>query len=100
MRGQWYMLIGLVFALIIAVFAVINVESVRVNYLIGEAYWPLILVILGSVLMGALVVGSLGLFKIYQLQSEIKRLKKQHQDQDSSIENETVEPLEEKEPLS
>ena len=75
MRGQWGLILGIVVALVIAVFAVINVEAVRVNYMFGTAEWPLILVIIGSVLMGGLAVGAVGMVKIYQLQQEIKRLK-------------------------
>ncbi|UTR14261.1 DUF1049 domain-containing protein [Salipaludibacillus sp. LMS25] len=75
MRGQWGLISGLIFVLLIAIFAVINVEAVRVNYLFGTADWPLILVILVSVLMGGLIVGSVGIFKVYQLQQEVKRLK-------------------------
>ncbi len=44
-------------------FAVINVRSVEVDYLFGRSEWPLILVILGSVLMGALIVFSVGIFR-------------------------------------
>ncbi|MBU8905510.1 LapA family protein [Desertibacillus haloalkaliphilus] len=74
MRGQWSLILGLIAALVIAVFAVINVDAVRVNYVFGTAEWPLILVIIGSVLMGGVIVGSVGLVKVYQLQQEIKRL--------------------------
>ena len=52
MKFQWTMLVGILFALIVAFFAVMNVEAVTVNYLLGTAKWPLIIVILGSVLMG------------------------------------------------
>lgn len=76
MKFQWTLLLGIAFALIVAVFAVINVEPVAVNYLFGEAKWPLILVILGSVLMGGIIVGSVGLFRMFVLQREVKTLKK------------------------
>ncbi len=59
--------------LIIAVFSVINVEPVTVNYLFGKADWPLILVIIGSVLLGALLAGLIGMMKIYQLQRTLKK---------------------------
>ncbi|WP_062049764.1 lipopolysaccharide assembly LapA domain-containing protein [Bacillus sp. JCM 19034] len=75
MKGQWGLIISLIVAIIISVFAIINVESVPVNYLFGVAEWPLILVILGSVLMGALIAGAIGMFRIYQLQIELKRIK-------------------------
>ena len=78
MKFQWTLLLGLAFALIVAVFAVINVDSVTVNYLFGESEWPLILVILGSVLMGGIIVGSVGLFRMFVLQREVKALRKKN----------------------
>ncbi|SFL64578.1 LapA family protein [Salibacterium qingdaonense] len=75
MKGQSALILGAAAALIIAVFAVINVDGVEVNYIFGTAEWPLILVILGSVLMGAVITGSLGIIKVYRLQQEIKHLK-------------------------
>ncbi|MCS0786588.1 lipopolysaccharide assembly protein LapA domain-containing protein [Cytobacillus firmus] len=79
MKFQWALLFGFLFALIVAVFAVINVDNVTVNYLFGESQWPLILVILGSVLMGGMIVGSVGLVRIYSLQMKVKILKKENE---------------------
>lgn len=76
MKFQWTMLFGILFALIVAIFAVINVEPVTVNYLFGQAEWPLILVILGSVFMGGIIIGSVGLVRIYALQKTLKQLTK------------------------
>lgn len=59
-------------------FAVINVRAVEVDYLFGTAEWPLILVILGSVLMGALIVFSAGIFQVMKLKREIKMLRKEN----------------------
>lgn len=77
MKFQWNMLWGIIFALIVAVFAVINVEPVSVNYLFGEGEWPFILVILISVLLGGLIIGSAGIIRIYSLQRKIKTLEKE-----------------------
>lgn len=77
MKVQWNLLFGIVFALIVAVFAVINVDSVTVNYLFGEGEWPLILVILISVLLGGLIIGSTGLIRIYSLQRKLKQVTKE-----------------------
>ncbi|MDG5786447.1 lipopolysaccharide assembly protein LapA domain-containing protein [Evansella sp. AB-P1] len=76
MRGQWTLIVGIIVALIIAVFAVINVDPVEVNYIFGQNEWPLVLVILVSVLMGGLIVGSVGMYKLYKLQQEVKTLRK------------------------
>lgn len=78
MKFQWALLFGFLFALIVAVFAVINVDDVTVNYLFGESQWPLILVILSSVLMGGLIVGSVGIVRMYSLQRQVKLLKKEN----------------------
>jgi putative membrane protein len=75
MKGQWGLILGLLAALMIAVFAVINVDVVQVNYLFGTAEWPLILVILGSVLMGSVMAGGLAIVRVLQLQHEVRRLK-------------------------
>lgn len=77
MKIQWNMLLGIIFALIVAIFAVINVDPVSVNYLFGEGQWPLILVILISVLLGGLIIGSAGIIRIYALQRKIKTLEKE-----------------------
>ena len=79
MKFQWTMLVGILFALIVAFFAVMNVEAVTVNYLLGTAKWPLIIVILGSVLMGGLIIGSVGLIRIYSLQRQLNRLQSSYQ---------------------
>ncbi|NEU31562.1 DUF1049 domain-containing protein [bacterium LRH843] len=90
MKGQWELILGLVAAIIIAIFAVINVDAVRVNYLFGTAEWPLILVILGSVLMGAIIAGTLGMVRIYRLQGELKRLKNSEESVGKPIEEEQL----------
>ncbi|OLO26202.1 hypothetical protein BTR23_23925 [Alkalihalophilus pseudofirmus] len=100
MRGQWGLILGIIAALVIAIFAVINVDAVRVNYLFGTAEWPLILVIIGSVLMGGIIVGAVGMVRVYQLQQEIKRLKQEKSQKDRSTvtkDKELVEKNEKKE---
>ena len=72
---QWYFIIGIAFALIVAVFAVANVEKVDVDYVFGIAHWPLILVILGSVAMGGIIIGSVMAVRIISLKKQIKELK-------------------------
>ncbi|WP_088102618.1 LapA family protein [Halalkalibacter urbisdiaboli] len=96
MRGQWGLILGLIAAIIISIFAIINVDAVRVNYLFGVAEWPLILVILGSVLMGAIIAGALGMVRFYQLKAEIRRLKMVKDKPDVEI-KETASEREEKE---
>lgn len=74
MKIQWSLILTLVFALITAIFAVINVNSVEVNLLFDVFNIPLILLILGCTLLGGIIVGSFGLYRGYRLQREIKQL--------------------------
>lgn len=75
MKGQFNLILALVFTLLIAIFSVLNVDSVLINFLITKAYVPLIIVIIASALIGGLIVGSVGLFRQYHLQREIKMLR-------------------------
>ena len=102
MKMQLYLLFGFVFALIIATFAVINVGDVEINYLFGTANWPLVLVILGSAVIGGLSVGLFGLIKVIQLQRQVKKLHQIHNEKQTWKEEpvretstETVTPAEE-----
>ncbi|QTM99929.1 DUF1049 domain-containing protein [Sediminibacillus dalangtanensis] len=79
MKGQSYIILALIFALIVAIFAVINVEPVEVDYLFGTGNAPLILVILISVLMGGLITAAVGWVKVLRLQREVRSLKKENE---------------------
>ncbi|SEA94880.1 Uncharacterized integral membrane protein [Thalassobacillus cyri] len=83
MKGQYYWILALIFALLIAVFAVINVDPVEVNYLFGTGEAPLILVILISVLMGGIVTAALGAVRVYRLQREVKNLRSKQGNKES-----------------
>lgn len=75
MKFQWSLILGLIFALLTAIFAVMNVDPVPVNFGFDVVSIPLILVILGCALIGGVVVGSYGIYRQYKLQKEIKSLK-------------------------
>ncbi|MGM0897168.1 MAG: LapA family protein [Bacillota bacterium] len=77
MKMQWLLLLGLVFAILIAIFAVFNVDNVPVNYGFGEAQWPLILVILVSAFLGFLLSTILAMTRTYQLKHKVKALQKE-----------------------
>lgn len=79
MKTQTALILGLIFALIIALFAVINVDPVTVNYAFGSAQWPLILVILFSVLMGGLAIFMFSLFRTVALKRQNKELINQNE---------------------
>lgn len=77
MKLQWTLILALLFALLTGIFAVINVETVHVNFLFATTDIPLILVILGSTLLGSLIVGLFGIIRQYKLQRHIRSLEKQ-----------------------
>jgi lipopolysaccharide assembly protein A len=77
MKFQWNLLLGLLFAIIIAIFAVFNVDAVQVNYVFGKAQWPLVLVILCAALLGAAVSGFVAMFLSFQSNRRIKELMKE-----------------------
>src|SRR5699024_4287547 len=78
MKGQSYVILAIILVIIIAVFAVINVSPVEVNYLFWKMESPLILVILFSVLMGGLITGAAGMVKIFRLQRDIRALREEN----------------------
>jgi len=77
MRMQWILIASLLFALITAIFAVINVNPVQVNLLFGTFDVPLILLILGCTLLGAVIVGSYSIYIQYRTQRKVKQLEAQ-----------------------
>ncbi|TQR14801.1 LapA family protein [Psychrobacillus soli] len=85
MKFQWSLLFGLLFAVIIALFAVYNVGAVPVNYIFGTADWPLILVILGSALLGALLSGTVAIYRSFVLSRKVKHLEKEMEKKEASI---------------
>ncbi|SDP73775.1 Uncharacterized integral membrane protein [Litchfieldia salsa] len=97
-KGQWSLILAFLFALIVAIFAVINVDSVEVNYLFGTAYSPLILVILTSVFMGGIIVASVGVFRYFRLARKVKQLEKENLLLKEQAQQNTIE--EHEEPLS
>lgn len=76
-RIQWLLIGALIFALITTVFAVVNMDRVRVNFVFMETNAPLILVIVISTVLGGLIVGLFGILRQVQMQKEIKELRKQ-----------------------
>ncbi|QGQ99086.1 DUF1049 domain-containing protein [Paenibacillus psychroresistens] len=105
MKTQWLLILALVFALVTAVFAVINVDSVQVNFLFSTTNIPLILVIVGSTLLGGIIVGIFGIVRQYQLQKKIRLLENElkissngstkplHNLTEPAIQDQALEPL-------
>lgn len=76
MRKQWKILLGFILVLLIVIFALSNSQEVPVNFLVNKIYLSLVLVIIGSALIGALVVLLTSGATLFQQRKEIKQLKK------------------------
>lgn len=74
MKGQTYTILAILFVIIVAIFAVLNVEPVVVNYVFWTGESPLIFVILFSVLMGGMITAAVGSLRIFKLQRHLKKL--------------------------
>lgn len=85
MKFQWTWILSIFLAIIIAVFSVVNVEAVHVNYVFGSAEWPLVLVILSAALLGAAVNGFIALFRAFSTKNKIKELQKEIAEKEATI---------------
>jgi lipopolysaccharide assembly protein A len=95
MKGQSFFILGLIFALIIAVLAVINNDPVQFNYVFGSQKWPLILIILTTAVFGGVVAASLSFVKIVQLRGQVKQKNKRIAELEEEIkQHKPVEPVE------
>ncbi len=76
MKKQWKILLILIFILIIVLFSIANVDSVKFSFLFGNVHLPLILVIIGSVLIGAVLIGLFTYPPIYKQRHRITKLER------------------------
>lgn len=59
MKKQWRTIIALFVVIIIAIFSVLNVKEVSINFWITQIRMPMILILLLSIFAGALLIGLL-----------------------------------------
>jgi putative membrane protein len=78
MKTQWIFISTLFFGLLTAIFAAVNVDLVKVHIPFRpDIQLPLIVIILGSTLLGGLIIGLIGMSKQYKSKKTIKQLEKQ-----------------------
>ncbi|MCJ7806762.1 MAG: LapA family protein [Clostridia bacterium] len=75
--GSFYLILGLIFSLFIAIVALVNNETVTVNYVFGRTEISLILLILGSAVAGALAMGLFSLFRSIRTAFAFRKLRQQ-----------------------
>ncbi|WP_208559689.1 LapA family protein [Marinilactibacillus kalidii] len=66
MKKQWSFVGAFILLFIGAILSVLNVDSVPVSFGFATYEWPLIIVILGSILLGALIATLLSTVKLFQ----------------------------------
>src|SRR6056297_4359130 len=84
---QGTIIFGLIFAILIAIFAIQNASIVALNLLMWKFEISLAVVVLGSIIFGALVIGIFSYFKQFQLRRKNKNLKLEIQSLKDEIEN-------------
>ncbi len=77
MKKQWGTIAAIILIVIVAFFAVINVDSVPVNFGFTVVTWPLIMIILGSLLIGALATVLMSVGTTYKNKKDLKQGKKE-----------------------
>lgn len=85
MKGQTYVILSIIFIIVVAVFAVTNVDTVQVRYLFWSGEAPLILVILFSVLMGCIIAAAAGVVKVFRLQRQLRRAHAENQKMEKTL---------------
>ena len=96
MKKQSSVIIGFLLVLIIVVFAVLNNRNVPVNFGIASFSAPLILVIIGSAIIGALIVFVTASTTLWQQKKQIKQLKQELSDYQENLDKKIAEAKEER----
>ena len=73
MKNQWRLVVGIILVLIVALFAILNVSEVPVNFGFTKVEWPLIMVILGSLFVGAIAAVLVSTGSSMQLKKQVKQ---------------------------
>ncbi|RCW43786.1 MULTISPECIES: lipopolysaccharide assembly LapA domain-containing protein [unclassified Halanaerobium] len=100
---QRNLIIALVFALLIAIFAMQNAVSVTLSFFNYSFQTSLVVVVLGSMAVGALIMGLFSSLKQIKLKREIRQLQKKYSElkaQFSYLEDQKTSNIVEKNSLS
>jgi len=66
MKNQWRIVSTILLVIVVAVFAILNVESVPVSFGFTTVHWPLILILLVSILIGAVLMILFSTITVFQ----------------------------------
>ncbi|WP_125605647.1 LapA family protein [Lapidilactobacillus bayanensis] len=76
MKKQTGFILGLVLALIVVIFAIMNVETIAINFGFTKVELPLILILLISLVLGAVIAALLSTGTTVSLKRQTKKLQK------------------------
>src|SRR5699024_8545348 len=82
-----YIVLTILFAILIAIFSVLNISPVEVHYFFWTFETPLIFVILFSVFMGVMITTTVGLIKMYKMQRQLKQLQADNKNMEQFIQD-------------
>ncbi|AIS52104.1 hypothetical protein TKV_c09250 [Thermoanaerobacter kivui] len=92
MKGQYYNILALIFAILVAIFAISNAGPVDISFLYWHYSISQALVILLSAAIGAIIVGIIGVFgqirysvTIKGLNNRIKELEKEKEELNQKV---------------
>ncbi|MHA3066061.1 LapA family protein [Lacticaseibacillus saniviri] len=85
MKRQQQLIVSLVLALILIVFALLNGQAVAVNFFGARFEWPLIIVIAVSVLIGALITFLMSTSALNTARKQLKSVQNDAQDQQKAV---------------
>ncbi|MGX6429359.1 LapA family protein [Levilactobacillus yonginensis] len=85
MKNQWRIVLTILLVIVVAVFAILNVESVPVSFGFTTVHWPLILVLLVSILIGAVLMILFSSINAFQHNRAYKDLEKTSDDRIAAL---------------
>ncbi|MCL6600776.1 MAG: LapA family protein [Alicyclobacillus macrosporangiidus] len=83
---RWKVLWGAIFAVLVAVFTLVNAQPVTVNLIVRRVDVNLVLVILGSVLIGMVLMAALWSMRAWRLRGERLELQKRVAELEAELE--------------
>lgn len=85
---QFYLISGLIFAFLVAIFALWNSAQVIIRFpFLGEFATSQALVIIGSAMLGALIIMIVGLVRSFKMSQKIKKQDRLIRDYEEIIDN-------------
>lgn len=75
MKKQTGIILGLIIVLLVVIFTALNMAPTLINFGFASVQWPLSIVIIGSLLVGAVVIFLLGSGSLWTQSRKIKQLK-------------------------